>query len=216
MKDCLIVFAKEPQGGEVKTRLQSDLSQDTCVKLYKAFLKDTFKLVRAIQCFDMVLAYESSVSEPRYLKTIARDFIFYKQKGRDLGEKMYDAFKYAKGLNYEKVIIIGSDSPNLPAMYIKDAFKQLDENDIVLGPSYDGGYYLIGLKEPCLEIFKRVQWSSKTTLEDTVKNARRLEKKAAFLNTWYDVDDLSGLSRLTRDLMKNKQAALWTRKALKI
>jgi len=177
MNDCLIVFAKEPKGGEVKTRLQSDLSQDTCVKLYKAFLKDTFKLVRAIQCFDMVLAYESSVPEPRYLKTIARDFIFYKQKGRDLGEKMHDAFKYAKGLNYEKVIIIGSDSPNLPALYIKDAFKRLDENDIVLGPSHDGGYYLIGLKEPCLEIFKRVQWSSKTTREDTVKNARRLEKK---------------------------------------
>lgn len=216
MKNCLIIFAKEPCAGKVKTRLQRCLSKDMCVKLYKAFLKDTLELANAMKCFDKVLAYDSPTLEPKYLKTIARDFIFYKQKGRNLGEKMHNAFKFAKKRNKDKIVIIGSDSPNLPLSYVKDGYRRLDRNEIVLGPSYDGGYYLVGLKEPCVGVFRGVKWSSKTALDDTVKNAQRLNKKIVLLSKWYDVDDSVGLLCLKRDLIIDKKAALWTRKLLKI
>lgn len=216
MKDCLIVFVREPKAGKVKTRLQGYLSPEMCVKLYKAFLKDTLELARAIKCFDKVLAYESYAQEPRYLKTIGRDFLFYRQEGKNLGEKMYHAFRFAKRNKCDKTIIIGSDSPNLPARYIKEAYHRLDKNDIILGPAQDGGYYLVGLKKPCKGIFKVVKWGSKTVFEDTVKNARRIGKKAAILKKWYDVDDSIGLVRLKSDLKKEEKVAQWTRKLLKI
>lgn len=216
MKDCLIVFAKEPKADKVKTRLQRHLSPCMCIKLYKAFLKDTLELARAIKCPNKVLAYESSAPAPKYLKTIARDFIFHKQEGRNLGEKMHHAFRFAKRNKCDSIIIMGSDSPNLPAKYIREAYRRLVENDIILGPSYDGGYYLVGLKEPCVGIFKGVRWSSETVLEDTVKNARFLRKKVSVLKKWYDVDDYVGLNLLKEDLKKDKKAAMWTRKLLKI
>ena len=216
MKDCLIVFAREPKAGKVKTRLQKYLSKDMCVQLYKAFLNDTLELARAIKCFDKVLAYDSFTLEPAYLKTIARDFIFYKQNGRNLGEKMYNAFKFAMRMNCDRTVIIGSDSPNLPVKYVKEAYRRLDRSDIVLGPSYDGGYYLIGVKKPCAGIFRGVKWGSRTVLENTVKNAGNIGKIVSILEKWYDIDDFAALTLLRKDLKKDKKAAPWTRKLLKI
>jgi rSAM/selenodomain-associated transferase 1 len=214
MKDCLIVFAKEPQIGKVKTRLQEFLSETSCVQLYKAFLKDTLDLARALRCCK-VLAYDSSAPEPEYLERIAGDFIFYRQIGRGLGSRMYNAFKSAKMRGCNKAVIIGSDSPNLPIKYVKEAYVRLDKADIVLGPSRDGGYYLIGLKEPCREIFRGIKWSSKTVFEDTVRKAGKIGKKIVILKEWYDVDDLIGLTTLKKDLIRNKKAALWTIKELR-
>lgn len=216
MKDCLIVFAKEPEAGKVKTRLQGYLSRDECVQFYKALLQDTLELARAIKCFEKVLAYDSSMPEPRYLKTIAADFMFYKQRGSSLGEKMHNAFKFAKTRNNSKVVIIGSDSPSLPAIYVKEAFRRLDVSDVVLGPSHDGGFYLVGLKKPCASIFKGIKWSSKTVLENAIENSGIFSKKISLLKKWYDIDDYAGLARLKKDLKGNLKAAPWTRKLLKI
>lgn len=216
MSDCLIIFAKEPEKGKVKTRLSGHLSAERCFKLYKAFLKDTLGLVKSLRRINKVLAYDLACARPRYLKRIARNFIFYKQSGNNLGQRMHNAFLFARQMNSSKAVIIGSDSPNLPAKHIKDAFQQLDRNDIVLGPAEDGGYYLIGLKKPCAEIFRSIKWSSETVFAQTVENCQRLNKKIAILHKWYDVDDYIGLVRLKTDLKKEKKAAAWTRKLLKI
>ncbi|MDD5757114.1 MAG: TIGR04282 family arsenosugar biosynthesis glycosyltransferase, partial [bacterium] len=181
MKNCLIIFAKEPEAGRVKTRLQGCLSRQECVELYKAFLQDIVSLGRKLKGLNTVLAYDATSAGPVYLRTIAPDFIFYKQRGRDLGAKMHNAFKFTRGINCDKTVLIGSDFPNLPARYIKEAFKRLDTSDIVLGPSIDGGYYLVGLKQPCPGLFKDVQWSSASVLERTVRNALALRKKISFL-----------------------------------
>lgn len=216
MNNCLIIFAKEPEKGKVKTRLLGHLSEGRCLKLYKAFLKDTLELAKPLKRIDRVLAHDSLSNKPRYLKQIAHSFTFYKQIGKNLGQRMHNAFQFAQKMNSNKAVIIGSDSPNLPVKYIKDAFRRLDRNDIVLGPSHDGGYYLIGLKQPCAEIFRGVKWSSETVLKKTVKNSLKLNKKIALLHKWYDVDDSIGLIRLRCDLRKEKKAAPWTRKLLKI
>ena len=148
-QDCLVVFAKEPRLGRVKTRLRDVLTNRQCLGLYKAFLKDTKAMIDRVDCPLKILAYDSFHREPRYLKEIFSKFIFYQQKGKDLGERMHKAFQCAQKLGAEKTVLIGSDVPELPPQYIQEAFIELNKNDFVLGPSEDGGYYLIGLKIPC-------------------------------------------------------------------
>lgn len=214
MKNCLIVFAKEPKKDKVKTRLQGYLSKTQCVNLYKAFLRDTLALVNKVSCGYKILAYESCGRTPRYLKRIASRCIFYKQEGDDLGERMHNACKFAKKAGASKMVIIGSDSPTLPAASIKKAFGLLGRADVVLGPSLDGGYYLIGLKSPCAGLFKGITWSSPTVFKDTIRNAQKLRKRVALLDRRYDIDEVNDLFRLKDDLseIKNKSVALWTRK----
>lgn len=216
MKNCLIVFAKEPKKRRVKTRLNR-LSEDERLNLYKAFLKDTVALAKSIKRNKRILAYDSK-SHPVYLKKIARQFKFYKQKGNNLGIRMHNAFKFAQSSRATKTVIIGTDSPTLPVDFIKDAFYRLDKNDVVVGPSRDGGYYLIGLKKPCLSLFKGIKWSSATVLMNTITNAKKLKKKTAILNQWFDIDDSKSLIYLKHTLKKerNKHVAKWTRRFLKI
>lgn len=214
MKECLIVFAKEPKKGKVKTRLQEYLTQDLCVNLYKAFLRDTLDLTEKIACEYKILAYDSHGKNPRYLKEIAPRHTFYKQKGECLGERMSNAFRFAKDTGASKMVIIGSDSPALPASSIKRAFGLLGRADVVLGPSLDGGYYLIGLKSPCPGLFKGIVWSSPTVLKSTINNAQGLKKRVVLLDKRYDIDDVRDLFRLKNDLSKirNRSVARWTRK----
>jgi len=214
MKKCLIIFAKEPEKGRVKTRLQEYLGKKLCVNLYKAFLKDTVDLTDKIACEYKILAYDSRGKSPSYLKKIASRYIFYKQKGDGLGERMHNAFRFAKYAGASKMVIIGSDSPTLPASSIEKAFDLLARADVVLGPSLDGGYYLIGLKSPCAGLFNGIAWSSPMVFKNTIKNAQKLKKRAALLDKRYDIDDTRTLFRLKKDLskIKNKGVARWTKK----
>lgn len=214
MKDCLIIFAKEPKKGKVKTRLQEYLSKARCVDLYKAFLKDTLNLAEKSACEHKIIAYDSYGKSPRYLKKIAPRYIFYKQKGGCLGERMHNAFRFANDTGASKIVIIGSDSPALPALSIKKAFGLLSCVDVVLGPSLDGGYYLIGLKSPCAGLFKGITWSCPTVFKDTIKNAEKLQKRVALLDKRYDIDDAKALFRLKKDLskIKDNSVAGWTKK----
>lgn len=213
MSRVLIIFAKEPQSGMVKTRLKSCFTDEGLVQLYKAFVKDTLSITRQVSCRKKVLAFSSS-SAPRYLKNISRGFELVRQNGKDLGTRMHNAFVYAQENKSKNTVIMGTDSPTLPAGFVKEAFKKLDEHDLVLGPCFDGGYYLIGMKEPCLDLFKDVRWSSSSVLDKTLCNAKRLGKTTALLAEWYDVDDYPGLSRLINHLEGNKNIAVHTRRIL--
>ncbi len=214
---CLIVFAKEPKRGKVKTRLSSVFSQQKCLALYKALLKDTLETAQCVPCEKRIVSYEAS-RVPRYLRKTARPFTFYKQKGRNLGERMHNAFRFATDLDAAKTVIIGSDAPTLGCARISDAFSQLDHADLVLGPSIDGGYYLIALKVPFANLFNGVSWSSESVLRKTLANAKKYQKKVALLPFVRDIDEPRDLEYLKRSLsrIKNKRRARWTRKFLKI
>jgi len=192
-------------------------SESECVDLYKAFLRDIIDIARRIKCDIRIMAYESSKA-PSFLKKIGKGFKFYRQKGRNLGERMHNAFKFANNKKSHKAIIIGSDSPDMLPSFIEAGFRKLTKSDVVLGPSQDGGYYAIGLKNVCRDLFKGVKWSSSRALSATIGNAKKLEKKIALLRGWYDIDDVKALAQLKRTLKKNKNAevAKWTREFLKI
>lgn len=197
MKRYLIIFAKEPEKGRVKTRLAGHLSQVERLKLYKQFLKNTLSLVRDIKHCRRIIAYDSDGKTPSFLKKIAPDFEFYRQKGKNLGERIFDAFKAFSAANTETVII-GSDSPGLPGGYINRAFKELNKKDLVLGPAYDGGYYLIGLKKPYRGVFEGIEWSLSSVFDKTLKKAKKLKLKIAVLDFWYDIDTPQDLQYLKK------------------
>ncbi len=211
---CLIIFAKEPELGRVKTRLGTLLSAQDCLGLYKAFLKDTSALVGRVDCPLKILAYDVWQKQPRYLKKIFPQCIFYRQKGKNLGERMHQAFQYAQKFGARGTVIIGSDAPTLPAEYIKQAFKRLSKKDVVLGPSYDGGYYLIGVNAPCQNLFKDVAWSCDQVLKTTLQNAESLGKRVCLLKKWWDIDDAEGLKSLHKKFQYADGQGFWTKRFL--
>ncbi len=213
----IIVFAREPEAGKVKTRLKRHLTSRERVSLYKAFLRDALESARAVDCEERVIAYESS-ARPMFIKRVSkRLFSLNKQRGRDLGERMYNAFTSVKFHKADKTIIIGSDSPTLPPRIINKAFKMLDNSDVILGPSVDGGFYLIGVKRPSKSIFKDIEWSGPDVLVKTIGNSKIAGKRVGLLRPWWDIDTIDDLNRLIGYLKINRSSgvARWTRRAIK-
>lgn len=215
-KRCLIVFAREPQKNKVKTRLAKELSGKKIKRLYQAFIADTLNLARTAKCSQRVLAYVSE-GYPRYLRKNSSGFLFYRQQGKTLGERMMNAFAdFVDEESLCPMLIIGTDSPHLPVSLIEQAFRALKHNDMVLGPTQDGGFYLIGMRYPDGRVFKRVVWSSDSVFERTMDNAKKGNKKVKPLKLFFDIDTPDDLKNLRNYLLKTKGVALETRRILNI
>jgi rSAM/selenodomain-associated transferase 1 len=197
MKTCLIIFAKEPEHGRVKTRLIGHMDDNEVLELYKDFVRKTIELVKDVPSDETFLAYDSS-GEASFIKSIKGGLSLFRQEGKDLGERMHNAFIYSGKRGNEATIIIGSDSPDMPPEFIKKGFDSLEKSDIVVGPSRDGGYYLVGLKQPDERIFKDVNWSSDKVFFETMNNIKNAGKVASLVDEWYDIDTIQDLEFYNR------------------
>ena len=188
MRTCVIVFAKNPIPNYVKTRLIPRLSADEAAALYQAFLMDWCETLSELSTIDLIVAYTPEGSQSD-LQVIIGDAVTYiPQIGDDLGERLTSATNWASENGYEKIIITGSDSPTLPLTYISQAVDGLDTCDIVVGPSVDGGYYLIGFSHQNLNtvvptIYEGIAWSTKNVLQQTVERIHRNKRKAESIAT---------------------------------
>ncbi|MFQ5715707.1 MAG: TIGR04282 family arsenosugar biosynthesis glycosyltransferase [Nitrospinales bacterium] len=197
--NALILFARVPRIGQVKTRLHPDLDRETICDLYKCFLQDSIENLCAVADADLFIG----ASPPEglgYFDEIAasRGIAVFPQEGDDLGDKMRAAFcrRFAEG--YDKIVIIGSDSPSLPPSYIETAFRS--SRDVVLGPGADGGYYLIGMNRSLTEVFDGVSWGSERVLKATLKRIKKAGATLELLPLWYDVDTVEDLKFLKTHL----------------
>ena len=188
MRRCVALFAKRPEAGKVKTRLQSACSPSEAAHLYRAFLLDTATTVSAVRAEEKVIAYAPTGAEEflRDLLCEAGSFTYVAQRDGTLGERMQDVIDGALGRGAERVVLLGSDSPDLPAEYINRAFDLLVEHPLVLGPSTDGGYYLIGLQRGARCPMADIAWSTGDVLDQTL--AAIGEQSLGLLPVWYDVD----------------------------
>ena len=205
MNTCLIVFVKNPIPNQVKTRLQPVLSAEQAASLYKAFLKDWFTTLHTLYDFDLIIAYTPSDSQPDLEKLIGKKVTYIPQIGIDLGERLTNATKWGAKNGYEKIIIVGSDSPTLPKSYITDAATALDSRDMVIGPSVDGGYYLIGFAMNALAktvpyVFEGIKWSTAQVLQQTLTRIKACKATLKLLPPWYDVDTPEDLELLSTHL----------------
>lgn len=198
--NALILFARAPRLGQVKTRLHPHLDHETILNLYTRFLDDSIDKVCAVGNADRFIGTYSP-EQMGYFEEVAsrREITVFAQEGKDLGERMRDALARRFEEKYEKAVIIGSDSPSLPAHYIEMAFQS--DKDIVLGPSADGGYYLVGMSRKRVEIFDGVSWGSEKVLAETLERVKTTGATLELLPLWYDVDRLEDLRFLKTHLM---------------
>lgn len=194
MKKGLIVFAREPVPGRVKTRLAAAIGDQAAADLYETMLQDVLKSVRELSGVDVVVYWDC---EEGSLPLLAGK---YRCRSRrqiqgDLGRRMQRAFEemFADGCGL--CCIIGSDAPDLPLPYILDAYRMLStpQADVVFGPSRDGGYYLLGLRHVRQQLFTGISWGSAAVLEQSLAAARDSGLPAALLPVWQDIDTLEDL-----------------------
>ena len=193
MKTCLIIFAKNPMPNQVKTRLIPQLSPEQAARLYRAFLTDWCETLAALPNAVRVIAYTPPESLPDLQALIGEDAIYMPQVGDNLGERLISATQWAAEQGYPKILIVGSDSPTLPLSSVSQAIATLESRDIVLGPSVDGGYYLIGFSAANLAktvpfVFEDIAWSTESVFQQTVDRVFSTGVTLGLLPPWYDVD----------------------------
>lgn len=200
-KELLIIFVKNPFLGRAKTRLAKTIGNNAALEAYKRLLQRTFAITHELKC-DKVVYYDQFVDR----NDVWPNDIYEKdvQAEGHLGEKMADAFGKAFDQGYEKVCIIGSDCYDLSSEIIDEAFDALKDNQGVIGPSVDGGYYLLGLAQPCVEVFHNKAWSTDSVCADTEEDFRALSYKLKKLVTLNDVDVEADLGDWADDLVKTK------------
>lgn len=183
MKTALIVFTRNPELGQCKTRLAKTLGNQSALDIYKYLLQHTANVTKQVNA-DRYVFYSININQDDIWNTT--HFIKRLQKGNDLGERMHNAFEELFMSGYKKVIIIGSDLLDLNADIIDNAITTLDHNDVVLGPAEDGGYYLLGLKKLYPELFKNKAWGTETVREDTFADLKN--KTVSLLKPLNDID----------------------------
>lgn len=206
MKRAIIIMAKVPRAGNVKTRLQPFLSAEQCILLSEAFLEDTVNKAKRIS-EKLIIAFSPADERGYFDKFGDEKLILIEQKGSDLGERMFKAFQFALSQNSDSAVMIGTDSPTFPADYIEQAFEFLElETDAVLGKTSDGGFYLIGLRKSNKEIFENVAWSSDKTFEQTYQNIMKLDLHLREVPSWFDVDEKDDLLKLKEQFIFSQNA----------
>ncbi len=200
---AVFIMAKAPRAGEVKTRLCPPLSPVEATELYRAFLLDKIEQVRALRWAIPAIAY-TPAEERAVFQTIAPGFLLFPQEGADLGAKLANSFEYLFKHGYTGALAVDSDTPTLPSEFLERTLALIakPDVDVVLGPSEDGGYYLIGLRRPHRELFEEIAWSTPVVLTETIRRAEARGLRVRLLPPWFDVDTAEDLERLRSHLEK--------------
>jgi rSAM/selenodomain-associated transferase 1 len=210
MQEAIVsIFAKFPEPGSVKTRLVPELGAERAAELAEAFLEDTVAMVRKLSWAECIIAATRAFARP-YFKP---EEVWLQSEG-DLGERLEKILRLALK-RCKMVLAIGSDTPNLPPAYLDSARQALATADAVLGPSLDGGFYLIGLKDCPIGVLDGIQWSHSTTLAATIAKLEQFGMKTVLTNPWYDVDSHDDLERLRRQLASDPASAPRTAELLR-
>lgn len=203
------IFARVPEPGKTKLRLIPELGPERAAELAEAFLEDTVAMVRTLPWAECIVAAATRFERP-YFKP---QEVWLQSEG-DLGERLEKILRLALKRR-EVVLAIGDDTPNLPAYLLESARNALATADAVLGPSLDGGFYLIGLKDCPVGLLAEIQWSHSTTLAATRGKLDQFGMKTALINPWYGVDGPDDLERLRHQLAGDPSAAPKTAELLR-
>jgi len=194
-KLLLVVVAKAPVPGEVKTRLTPPFAPEEAVALYRCFLKDRLAEISNLQGIDLAISFTPDDARNAFERLTGNGFKLFAQKGADLGQRLNNIFIDKLGSDYDAVSIIDSDTPDLPGTIVEQSFRILmsDEVDAVYGPCDDGGYYLVGMRRPHPELFEDIPWSTRSVLNITLERARGLGIRTKLLPGWNDLDTFEDL-----------------------
>ncbi len=196
-QNLLIMFIKAPHPGAVKTRLQTHLSPQQAALLYQALVEDQTEALISGD-YDLVLFFSPVEEEPFISDWLGSGLRLQAQHGGDLGARMHNAFLWAFRQGYKRTALIGSDVPDINQELILHAFTVLGKKELVIGPSEDGGYYLIGLRRPCAALFENMTWSVDSVCEETLRRAGQARLTVGTLVEKRDIDSIEDVRQVWR------------------
>ena len=196
----LVIMAKEPRVGLTKTRLCPPLTLDEAARLYEALLRDSISLTYDLEGIDLAIAVTPPESIAYFKGISPPDTLLIPVECIDIGDCLTQVLGNLLDMGYPSALAFNADGPSVPQGYIQAAVGLLDECDVVLGPSEDGGYYLVGLKQLHREIFEGATWSTPKVLNQTLTKIQELGLKAELLPPWYDVDTAADIERMRSEL----------------
>lgn len=207
MRPVIVVMVKAPLPGVAKTRLSPPLAQSEAASLALCFVQDV--VTAALETTPNVIVAFTPPEGRVVLEASLPDCVdWVEQQGQNLGDRLVSAIAYAANRGFGPIIVLGADSPTLPPAFIQAACQLLTVGpaDITLGPTADGGYYLVGVRKPEPRLFENITWSSPFTFEHTVRNITPLGLRLVTLEQWYDVDTFADLRSLNNELHLDEQA----------
>jgi rSAM/selenodomain-associated transferase 1 len=194
---CIILFVKYPEPGKVKQRLTPPLPSEVASELYRNFILDHLITLGRLSV-TLRIYFTPASSEQQFRTLLGEERSLLPQEGADLGERMKNAFLDVFSEGFERAVLMGSDLPDLPGRIIRDALLSLDTYGSVVGPSQDGGYYLIGFRKSTFtpEAFDSMPWSTDTVLESTLYILDQHHRTVYMLEYWNDIDTFENLKSL--------------------
>jgi len=209
---ALIMFAKAPVAGHVKTRLSPPLTPDEAASLHGSLVLDLLERCQSLKGCDKILAGAPTPEHPFFGAMKTRFKIpVWDQVGHDLGARMAHTFQSSLGSPYHSVLIVGTDIPGITVPLISTAFKSLQENDVVVGPTLDGGYYLIGLRSPVPELFENIPWSTDSVFALTEEKITALGLSLKILPMLRDLDTVEDLQVFIQESKDRKNQVFSSR-----
>jgi len=196
----VVIMAKQPAVGRTKTRLCPPLSPSDAAELSGALLQDTITLVSRVRRVSLAVAITPAAAVDAMRPSMPGDAILVPVEGADIGACLSQATNHLFAEGFCRVLALNSDGPTLPAAHIEEAEALLDRSDVVLGPSEDGGYYLVAMRRPAPGLFCDIAWSTPRVTAQTLDRAAALGLSVALLPPWYDVDTAADLERLRAEL----------------
>ncbi len=201
-KEILLIFLRAPEPGRVKTRLARDVGDEKALALYRSFVRVGLSAARdwssQVRDREIWISYYPEDKKEMVADWLGRDYLFLAQSGRNLGQRMAGAMAKAFDRGVGKAVILGTDIPKVRPDHIEQAFVSLDLKDLVLGPSLDGGYWLIGACHDRFTpgVFKGINWGSSSVFADTIERCREYDLTWAELEPLQDVDTLADLNSI--------------------
>ncbi len=191
---CVLFFIKNPEKAKVKTRLASAVGERAAAKLYKQFLLEMLSTLNK-GTFLFYICFQPQDSLNDLKNWLGEDYLYMPQIGENLGQRMKNAFIEAFAMKFRRVLLIGSDIPDLPFEFIDAAFEYLNEGEVVIGPAIDGGYYLIGFRDDTFlpRVFEKIPWSTDRVFNETVKILENEKLTVHALEPLRDIDTVEDL-----------------------
>jgi uncharacterized protein len=195
----LVIMAKAPKPGSVKTRLAESLSFRAVTELYECLLNDTINLAQGLDGVERAIMCPAADVEA-LSRLVPAEIPVVPQSGDGLASGLTSVFDHFAGARHRRVIAFNSDSPHLPPSVLEKAFDVLDIRDIVIGPTDDGGYYLVGATASCPGLFTDDRMGTQTALQALLERAQSLGLSTGLVEAFYDVDELADLNRIAAEL----------------
>ena len=199
-RPALAVMARAPIPGQVKTRLQPYLTPQQSADLYSAFLQDTVDMAISARACDVFLAFTPPDEEALFRGLAPASVGLFAQAEGDLGQRMHHIFQRLHQEGRSPIIIVGTDIPTLQPRHLTGALEHLRDHAVCLGPSRDGGYYLIGAHDAHASLFQGVPWGTATVLRATLERAKAAGLTTALLDACSDIDTVEDLRRLRQEI----------------